>query len=288
MKYEQFIFEMLECIKKKLPVEECVERQEVLKNNGVVMVGLTIRDQKKVIAPVIYLDEYYRKYLKGDSVENLSEALIERSKCAPEMLQWDYGKIFDFEQMKDKIIYKLINTEENRKMLEEVPNLPMLDFSIVFYLQLPISDTENGSILIRNSHIDLWKCPISILYSLARENTPRLCPPVLCYLTEFLKKYEEYIDEECSVMVLSNETGINGAAALLYPKMPEYIYKTVGGNYYLLPSSVHEFLIVPEEKGINPSELIAIVREVNRTEIEKAEFLSDDIYYFNHDIITKM
>lgn len=89
-------------------------------------------------------------------------------------------------------------------------------------------------------------------------------------------------------MVLSNETGINGAAALLYPKMPEYIYKTVGGNYYLLPSSVHEFLIVPEEKGINPSELIAIVREVNRTEIEKAEFLSDDVYYFNHDIITKM
>lgn len=187
MKYEQFICEMLECIKKKLPVEECVERQEVLKNNGVVMVGLTIRDQKKVIAPVIYLDEYYRKYLKGDSVENLSEALIERSKCAPEMLKWDYGKVFDFEQMKDKIIYKLINTEENRKMLEEVPNLPILDFSIVFYLQLPISDTENGSILIRNSHIDLWKCPISILYSLARENTPRLCPPVLCYLTEFLK-----------------------------------------------------------------------------------------------------
>ena len=108
------------------------------------------------------------------------------------------------------------------------------------------------------------------------------------YLASDLKKYEEYIDEDCPIRVLSNETGINGAAALLYPKMPEYIYKTVGGNYYLLPSSVHEFLIVPEKKGINPSELVAIVREVNRTEIEKEEFLSDDIYYFNHDIITKM
>lgn len=287
MNYEQFINAMLDCTKNKLQKKETVERQEVLKNNGVVIVGLAIREPKKNIAPVIYLEEYYERYLKGDSVERLSECLIERSKHTPEMLRWDNKKIFDFEQMKDKIIYKLVNTEENEKMLSEVPNLPVLDFSIVFYLQLPISENENGSILIRNAHTDLWKCPISVLYELARENTPRICPPVLCRLTEFLKGYDTYI-EGCPVLVLSNETGLYGASALLYPKILQHIHKEVGGNYYLLPSSVHEFLIVPEENGISPSELAAIVREVNRTEISREEFLSDEIYYFDRNIITKM
>ena len=81
---------------------------------------------------------------------------------------------------------------------------------------------------------------------------------------------------------------MNGAAVLLYPEMPKLIYETLGGNYYLLPSSVHEFLVVPEERGIKPEELKKIVREVNETQLEREDFLSDEIYYFDGEIITKM
>lgn len=288
MNYEQFISAMLDCTQNKLQGEKTVERQEVLKNNGVVLVGLTIKEPEKVVAPVIYLEEYYKRYLNGASIEGLAECLLERSKHTPEVFEWEKEKLFDFEQMKGNIIYKLVNTEENEKLLSEVPNLPVLDFSIVFYLHLPISENESGSILIRNAHMEVWKCSISLLYKLARENTPKLCPPVLCSLTDFLKGYGAYMEEECPVMVLTNENGLYGASVLLYPKMPELIYKAVGGSYYLLPSSVHEFLVVPEENGIESEELTSIVREVNRTEIEEEEFLSDEVYYFAGDIITKM
>lgn len=288
MNYEQFICAMLDCTNNNLQEQEIAERQEVLKNNGVVMIGLTIKKTGNIISPVIYLEEYYKKYLAGASVEELSEDLIERSRQTPETLRWDSSQLFDFEQIKDKIIYRLINTEENVKMLSEVPNLPMFDLSIVFYLQISISENENGSILIRNAHLKLWNCSISMLYQLARENTPGICKPVLCRLADFLNANEMYMEEECPILILSNETGINGAAALLYPKMPEHIYEAVGGNYYLLPSSVHEFLIVPEEEEVVPARLTEIVKEVNRTEIAKEEFLSDEIYYFDGDIITKM
>ena len=59
MDYEQFVCAMLECTKKKLSKTEFVERQEILKNNGVVSVGLVIRDYDKKIAPIVYMEEFY-------------------------------------------------------------------------------------------------------------------------------------------------------------------------------------------------------------------------------------
>lgn len=288
MNYEQFICAMLECTRNKLFETEVVERQEVLKNNGIVMVGLSIRNLEKNAAPVIYLDEYYNAYLKGRPLEDLSECLVEKSRKTPELPQWERDMLLDFSLLKDKIVYKLVNAQENEKLLKEAPNLPLLDFAIVFYLHLPISEVESGTILIRNEHLKLWNCPISRLYEYAKKNTPRICPPMLCPLTALIEAAGEVWEEECPILVLTNETGVYGATAILYQEIPQLIYQEVGGNYYLLPSSIHEFLIVPEREDAVPGELRAIVREVNRTEIAKEEFLSDQIYYFNGEIITKM
>ena len=288
MNYEQFICAMLECTRNKLFETEVVERQEVLKNNGIVMVGLSIRNLEKNAAPVIYLDEYYNAYLKGRPLEDLSECLVEKSRKTPELPQWERDMLLDFSLLKDKIVYKLVNAQENEKLLKEAPNLPLLDFAIVFYLHLPISEAESGTILIRNEHLKLWNCPISRLYEYAKKNTPEICPPMLCPLTALIEAAGEVWEEECPILVLTNETGVYGATAVLYQEIPQLIYQEVGGNYYLLPSSIHEFLIVPEKEDTVPGELRAIVREVNRTEIAKEEFLSDQIYYFNGEIITKM
>ena len=288
MNYEQFICAMLECTRNKLFETEVVERQEVLKNNGIVMVGLSIRNLEKNAAPVIYLDEYYNAYLKGRPLEDLSECLVEKSRKTPELPQWERDMLLDFSMLKDKIVYKLVNAQENKKLLKEAPNLPLLDFAIVFYLHLPISEAESGTILIRNEHLKLWNCPISRLYEYAKKNTPRICPPMLCPLTALIEAAGEVWEEECPILVLTNETGVYGATDILYQEIPQLIYQEVGGNYYLLPSSIHEFLIVPEREDAVPGELRAIVREVNRTEIAKEEFLSDQIYYFNGEIITKM
>ena len=93
---------------------------------------------------------------------------------------------------------------------------------------------------------------------------------------------------ESPLIVLSNQTGINGASAILYPGVPKRVYEYAGKNYYILPSSIHELLIVPEDPHIFPENLREIVRDVNKNHIAAEEFLSNSIYYFDGNIITKI
>ena len=169
-----------------------------------------------------------------------------------------------------------------------MPNLPILDFAIVFYWMVPVGECEYGSVLIRNAHMNLWKLPISVLYQCAKENTPKLLPYVLAPLSEYVEELSGEFIEESPLYILSNQMGINGAVSLLYPEMPGIIYKKIRKPYYLLPSSVHEFLIVPESELIRPGNLREIVSEVNMTQIQPEELLSDHVYYFDGNIITKM
>ena len=142
--------------------------------------------------------------------------------------------------------------------------------------------------MIKNVHMNLWKLPISVLYQCAKENTPRLLPYKFAPLDEYVKELAGEFIEESPLYILSNQMGLNGAVSLLYPKMPEIIYRRIKSAYYLLPSSIHEFLIVPKSEYICQENLRRIVKEVNSTQIGPEELLSDHIYYFDGEIITKM
>ena len=288
MNYEQFVCAVLDCIEKKLPETESVEKQEVQKNNGVIAVGLAIRKKGSLVAPVIYMDEFYKQYLRGSSIDVLSDFLIASSRRIPDLPKGDYEEIRDFGKIKNQIVYKLVNAEKNERLLREVPNLPILDFAIVFCWMIPVAESEFGSVLIKNAHMNLWKIPISLLYQCAKRNTPRLLPYTLAPLDEYVNELAGELIEESPLYILSNRIGLNGAASLLYPEMPEKIYRRMKSSYYLLPSSVHEFLIVPESEMICPESLRRIVKEVNETQLRPEELLSDHIYYFDGDIITKM
>lgn len=288
MNYEQFVCAMLECTKKKLSETATVEKQEVLKNNGVVSVGLLIRRMNAKIAPIIYLEEFYQKYLLGVSVESLCGFLIAKSQEVDEAPHRDYERILNFREIKDQIVYKLINAKRNERLLQDVPNLPILDFAIVFCWMIPTGDAEYGSVLIRNAHMSLWKLSISELYQYAKENTPKLCPYVFSSLAEYTEEMSGELIGESPLHVLSNQMGINGASAILYPEMPGKIYEYFKKPYFLLPSSIHEFLILPENRRFTAERLRTMVREANETVITEEELLSDNVYYFDGNIITKM
>lgn len=287
MDYEQFAAAVVKAVEKELGSEAVAERQTILKNNGVSAEGIVIRKPGGQIAPLIYLEEFYRRYLDGESVESVSGRILEAYEECKEPPEWDYREILDFAKVRKKIVYKLVNARENQKLLQQVPHLPVLDLAIVFYLMISEGAFQNCSVLIKNDHMNLWKIPMTVLYEAAKENTPKLCPPVMRPLADFLDVPQEAMPEG-PVRILTNEQGVNGAAALLYPKVPEYIYRQTGGNYYLLPSSVHEFLIVPEQAGISAQELSAMVREINGKEVEAQDRLSDHVYYFDGKIITEM
>ena len=85
MNYEQFVLAMMECVKGMLPESAIVERQEVLKNNGVKAIGISIRENGNIAAPIIYLKEFYDWYREGISIEELASDLIDYGRTVPEI-----------------------------------------------------------------------------------------------------------------------------------------------------------------------------------------------------------
>ena len=288
MNYEKFVQEMKCCIEMKLLNQEKIERQEILKNNGKKYIGLSIRKPEEDVVPIIYLEEFYERFLNGELLENLSEEiiLIRNSSAVPSRSSYEW--IFDFQKIQGRIIYRLVNFEKNKELLKEIPHLPMMDLAIIFSVVLPGNQTDYYSLLIRNEHINLWKVPISLLYETARKNTPRICRKIFRPLANHLSMLGEWEDFWSPLWILTNEQGIYGAAALLYPGMLQKIHQQLNCNYYLLPSSIHEFLVVPELYCDSYEELQKIVYGANATVIEQNEFLSDSVYYFNGKNITKV
>lgn len=287
MNYEQFTDAVLKCIREKLANGDEAETQKFLKNNGKELTGLIIKRTGEQIVPVLYLEAYYQRYRMGISLEILTEELLERSKNNALAPDWDYPSIMDLKKVKDQIIFKLVNRKKNEALLKEIPYVPLFDLALIFQILVPGAEGEHCSVLIRNSHAELWNISTLMLYEYARENTPELCPPVFVPLHEFMQKNGEDV-EESELYVLTNEKGLNGAAALLYPKMLRSLHEHLGGAYCLLPSSVHEFLVLPMKAQTDTDHLLEVVRSVNENEVGEEDYLSDHIYCFDGNNITKM
>lgn len=83
--------------------------------------------------------------------------------------------------------------------------------------------------------------------------------------------------------VLTTESGNLGASALFYPDVQDKAADLMGSGYYVLPSSVHECILVPDTAGHNEKDLCAMVREANRSVVEPKDVLSDNVYHFDKD-----
>lgn len=288
MNYEQFVQEIETCIKKKLPEYECIERQEILKNNGKKLIGLSMQKAGEDIAPIIYLEEFYEMYLDGDCIEDLCKDIITLRNASTTPSSDQYQNFFDFEKVQTNIVYRLINFEKNEELLKGIPHLPMMDFAIVFCVVVPVGNSDYYSLLIRNEHMDLWKVSISLLYEKARENTPKMFPKVLCELSYYMNLPQEMEGFQSPFWILTNEVGSYGATTLLYPEIFREIYQKLNCRYYMLPSSIHEFLILSEYHCDSIEYLKNMVAEANGTVVEPKEFLSNGVYYFDGMNITKM
>ena len=106
------------------------------------------------------------------------------------------------------------------------------------------------------------------IYKAAIMNTPRLMPMAIEQLTNYM-------------YVVTNRYRNLGAAVMLYPDVWKKAVEKIGGSFYILPSSIHEVILIPENYGIGKIQLEVMVEEINNTEVDEEEILSDSVYYYN-------
>lgn len=292
MSYEQFVTKIESNIKAHFNDGRKIYIHTAIKNNGKERKGITFVEEGVNVSPTIYLEEYYDRFSQGSSIEKVTAQILELYHQVRFGHSWEGEFVQEYTNIKDRIIYHLINRQANQELLKEVPHVPFLDLSIVFYVLIEM-DPEGermATMLIRREHLNMWKTGEEEIYRAAKHNTERLLP------YEFATMYtvvEEMLDDEelkeareqkeDSMYVLTNQMRNFGAAAILYRNRLQAVGLYLKENYYVLPSSVHEVIIVPESRAPEQKDLCAIVSEINETQVKEEEVLSNHAYYYDRE-----
>lgn len=261
--------------------------KEVDKLNGAKRYGLMILEPGGNIAPTLYLDEFYHMYLHTENWRETINQIIAAylSDSFPKCIDMEWFK--DFGQVQGLIFHKLINFGANTALLEQVPHTRYLDFAIVYCVHYESEEFGSGSILIHNSHLTMWHCTTQVLARLAEANTPRLYPLTVFTMENLLTELGYQEDDNAvpnvPMYVMSNETSTNGAISICYKDSLKNLANMLDSDLVILPSSVHEVLLLPLRGNDNFRELKDMVYEVNRSQLSEEEFLSDNIYLYRRN-----
>lgn len=179
----------------------------------------------------------------------------------------------DFSTVKHRIARRIIPTKENKKLLEEAPHIDFLDWSIVGYLYLTDEEGNAWTGLLRWEHLRFWDITEQQMWELARSNTPALLPARIRQISER--------EERLPLYLLSSEQGIYGASCLLYDHLLRQFCEEKGyDSILILPISVHEVFLFPEEKVFYAEYLKeAAVKGIYR-ESQREERLTDSVYRY--------
>lgn len=264
-----------------------IEIREIVKTNDTRYTGIVISENGKKISPTVYIDEYYPSWKSGLlTIQDVARKVIKEYKENKMDTDFNTESFINFENAKKRIIFRIINHKLNEELLSDVPHISYLDLDIVFCYLVPTKQLDAmASILIHNSHIKSWGVTAEELYAIAMENTPRLLPESFASLDTVITKlmgFNPYSDseEKISMYCLTNAKSTNGAGVILYDGVLERIAEYFHSDFYILPSSIHEVLIVPSDVAISESALDKMVNDVNSTEVSANEILSDHAYYY--------
>ena len=300
MVYEMFQTKVADSLRSQLGSDYKLTLLKVPKNNGMILDGLSITRKDLAASPTIYLNSYYERYQEGIPFNSIVSEILQIYQENSSVTHLDFSVLNDFSLLRDKVLYKLIHTESNKELLTDLPSIPYLDLSIVFYLFLEKTEYGQMTALIHNDHLKSWNTTLDDIYQLASMNTPKFLPAELKTMTEVMKSIakehlgseyrEELIDQLLSapsvspLYVLTNSSGICGACAILYPDQLKNFSAMMGKDLVILPSSIHEVLLIPYEEALSFEELSSMVSHINRSEVPVEDRLSDQVYLYSKSL----
>ena len=296
MDYSTFVNVMMKKIEEVLESGTSIQKQFVTKNNGRKRMGIIFRTSGINVAPAIYLEEYYQKYREGEALDALAAEIVRFYNQVRMEKNFDGEGLKNFSFIRKRIVYQLINYEMNREMLAEHPHVRFYDLAICFYVLLDVKDQGMLTFAVDDSYMDIWNTDVQEIYRYAAENTPKLLPASFGGIDEVIRDIQKYRaepeDEEdteaeeksCGMYILSNNIKNRGASAIFYPHILEMIGEILQSDYYILPSSIHEVIILSAETAIDKRDLLNMVSEINSMHLEEEEVLSENVYFFDRKL----
>ena len=263
--------------------------EKIVKNNDYTYAGVCMRSESGEIYPVVPLKLLEEKYKEEKNMEALVDTF---KKSIDSELKMNFYYIMEYGNVRDSIMLRVVNYEMNRGFLETVPHRRYLDLAVAYMVEIPDKEDVNKvyCAMVSDKLMAEWGITEEELYETARKNYFAKKPTVLKNMSTVIlglmgmKEDSEVITEyhgEPKMYVMSNENNKNGATAILDIGAIRRLAEDIGKNLYILPSSVHELIIIPEFRDIEEKTLLELVRGTNRDIVCRMEWLSNNIYCYD-------
>lgn len=269
-----------------------VNIREVVKNNGTALTGLSIGEENCRIAPTIYLETLEEEFDSGIiSANEAAEQIVSAFKREGDHDASPIVSIFsDAEEIYRRVYPKVINAAKNEELLAMVSNIRFLDLAEIFLVKMEMGGNI-GNVTIKNDMVKMLDLDVERLEKAAYENMIkkgidiRSLTSMIMDLIGNTEDAQEALNGEMSgnmpMTIVTNPEKYNGAYCLLCKDIFVEMSKKMGCDLYILPSSIHEVIVVPAYDRFDENELRNMVQDVNRTTVSSEDYLSDSIYRFD-------
>lgn len=283
---EEILRKLAEEVKTIVGGDYKVSVKEIIKNNNVKLNAVIITAKNQTMTPTIYVDNYIEKIERGEmDIEKAAVKIVKlyhQYRCP--YLNIDINVLQSKAFIIGHVCYQLVNTEKNKEKLQGVPHKEILDLSAVYRVMID----ESTSYVVGNDMMKIAGLTSHELDEAAKENTKNggfriSTMQEILFSPGILEDAEDIKSEIPEMFVLTNTNGNNGANILLYDEKLKELADRIGGDFYVLPSSIHEVLALPVFNANNPTYLVNMVCTINQTEVDDEEVLSNCVYIYSKD-----
>ena len=250
---------------------------------------VSVDDSKMSMA--FRLKEIYQSVEDGEDIDHavfkMVNTIEDNISFVKEKEQDVKSFISDYEKVKDNTYLRLIPGDS--PILKSTPHRMIEDMALVVNVHLDSFSDEHGKscVVITKPLMEMYGIDEAQLFADAEKNSlanePIVFKPLLDMVKDLISKDEIPNPEDVGIVtyIATNTSGFQGAAVAGYPDFCEKAAEAIGGSFYMLPSSVHEFILIKDDGTPKAKDLNRMIKNVNETVLEPRDVLSAQCYHYD-------
>ena len=250
---------------------------------------VSVDDSKMSMA--FRLKEIYQSVEDGEDIDHAVYKMVntieDNISFVKEKEQDVKSFISDYEKVKDNTYLRLIPGDS--PILKSTPHRMIEDMALVVNVHLDSFSDEHGKscVVVTKPLMEMYGIDEAQLFADAEKNSlanePIVFKPLLDMVKDLISKDEIPNPEDVGIVtyIATNQSGFQGAAVAGYPDFCEKAAETIGGSFYMLPSSVHEFILIKDDGTPKAKDLNRMIKNVNETVLEPRDVLSAQCYHYD-------
>ncbi len=286
MNFDEFLEAAKKAVQDRLPGAQ-VNIQSVEKLQGESYTGIAVRPEDAAASVTFNVSSAYEKVQENparlDSV--LNKIAEDAERVSATIPTFDTQGLTEYESAKNHLVMQVVPVAPNQEMLENVPHKTIEDIAVVYRIDVDARDGSSGTVLVTNKMMEQFGITPEQLHQDAVISQMEHDPPTLKNMSEMMAEMSGGMFEvpESPMWVATVQGGVNGASVVQLPEFMDQVAEKLGGDFFVLPSSIHECLFIRDDGQFERSALEDMVQSVNATEVSEADFLSDSVYHYDSE-----